>query len=118
MSIDRIASNSVTSLKPTYNEKEQQPQQSNVSPKQEEVPQENRKISKDYLDKAIKGVNEFLLPSTTSLHFQMHEKLEEYYVQVIDDRTKEVIREIPSKEFLDMYAAMRDVLGLVVDEKV
>jgi flagellar protein FlaG len=118
MTIDRISSGSVTSLSTTFKQNEHKQVQPDVEKSKEQAPQQEPKISKGYLEKTVQGVNEFLLPSTTSLKFQLHDKLEEYYVQVIDDRTKEVVREIPSREFMDMYAAMKDLLGLVVDEKV
>jgi len=63
-------------------------------------------------------LNHFLQPVYTSLKFVLHEKLNEYYVLVIDDSTKEVIREIPPEKLLDMYAAMAEYLGLIVDEKI
>lgn len=75
-------------------------------------------VSKDKLEEVVKSMNQFLLPTNTSLKFTMHEELKEYYVQIVDEKTKEVIREIPSKKMLDMYAAMKDFLGLVVDRKI
>jgi flagellar protein FlaG len=76
------------------------------------------KIPKEKLEEVVKSMNGFLQPSHTSLKFQLHEKLQEYYVSVVDDVTKEVVREIPSKKLLDMYAAMSEFLGLVVDQKI
>ncbi|WP_458411866.1 flagellar protein FlaG [Schinkia sp. CFF1] len=76
------------------------------------------KVTKENLEEVIKGMNQFLSPTNTSLKFKLHEDLQEYYVEIVDESTKEVIREIPSKKMLDMYAAMRDFLGLVVDRKI
>lgn len=50
------------------------------------------------------------------LQFVLHEKLGEYYVKVVDNRTEEVVREIPPKEWLDFYAAMAEFMGLIVDK--
>jgi flagellar protein FlaG len=75
-------------------------------------------VSKEKLEEVVKSMNQFLMPTNTSLKFTMHEDLKEYYVQIVDEKTKEVIREIPSKKMLDMYAAMKDLLGLVVDRKI
>ncbi|MCF6410154.1 flagellar protein FlaG [Pseudalkalibacillus salsuginis] len=75
-------------------------------------------LSKQDLQEKVESMNDFLLPTQTSLKFELHEKLDRYYVQVIDDKTKEVIREIPNKKFLDMYAAMAELVGIVVDEKI
>lgn len=70
------------------------------------------------LNEMIQSINDIIQPPHTSLKFELHEKLDDYYVTVIDDSTKEVIREIPSKKMLDMYAAMREFMGLMVDEKI
>jgi flagellar protein FlaG len=75
-------------------------------------------ITKDQISEIVKKMNDFLTPSKTSLKFQLHEKLQEYYVSVIDERTKEVVREIPPKKLLDVYAAMTEFLGLFVDKKI
>ncbi|XJZ26939.1 flagellar protein FlaG [Bacillota bacterium Lsc_1132] len=73
---------------------------------------------KEKVKEVIKGLNEFLQPTHTSLKFKLHEKLQEYYVTIVDDRTNEVIKEIPAKKLLDTYAAMAEHLGLLVDKKI
>ncbi|MGG4491599.1 flagellar protein FlaG [Metabacillus idriensis] len=73
---------------------------------------------KDELKKVINGMNDFLQPTNTHIQFQLHEKLNEYYVTVVDNQTKEIVREIPSKKMLDLYAAMTEFLGFVVDKKI
>lgn len=73
--------------------------------------------SKEKTEKAINSMNEFLKESNTHLKFSLHEELQEYYVAIVDDSTNEVIREIPSKKLLDMYAAMTEYVGLLVDRK-
>ena len=76
------------------------------------------KTNKEQLEEVIESINGFMQPSHTSLKFELHEKLNDYYVTVIDDDTKEVVREIPSKKMLDLYAAMKEFMGLVIDEKI
>jgi flagellar protein FlaG len=73
--------------------------------------------SKEKTEKVINSMNEFLKDSNTHLKFSLHEELQEYYVAIVDDATNEVIREIPSKKLLDMYAAMTEYVGLLVDRK-
>lgn len=80
-------------------------------------PASKEKERKD-LESLMNSLNEFIQPAHTSIKFQLHDKLEEYYVQVINDDTKEVIREIPSEKMLDIYAAMKEYLGLMVDETI
>jgi flagellar protein FlaG len=79
---------------------------------------ETQEFSKEKIEEVVKGLNEFLQPSHTSLKFELHDELKEYYVQIIDERTKEIIREIPPKKLLDMYATMMQFVGLIVDKKI
>ncbi|MDQ0218401.1 flagellar protein FlaG [Peribacillus cavernae] len=89
----------------------------NASNNQDTLPNTDHN-KKEKLDKIVESMNEFLQPSNTSLKFELHEKLNEYYVTIVDDVTHEVIKEIPSKKMLDMYAAMTDFVGLMVDKKI
>ncbi|AUI37200.1 MULTISPECIES: flagellar protein FlaG [Geobacillus] len=75
-------------------------------------------LSEEKLEKVVNGLNELVQPSHTSVRFELHKELNEYYVQVIDEKTHEVIREIPPKKLLDMYAAMMEFVGLLVDKKI
>jgi flagellar protein FlaG len=76
------------------------------------------KVPKEKLEGVVEGLNKYLQQSQTSLKFQYHEKLQEYYVTLVDEKTKEVVREIPPKKMLDFYAAMTEFLGLIVDKKI
>ena len=78
----------------------------------------NSNITAEKLIDHINQMNDFIKPTKTNLRFQLHDKLNEYYVQVVDTYTDEVIREIPSKKFLDMYAATAELLGMLVDKKI
>lgn len=88
------------------------------SPEQLHEKKEKDEITKEMVKNRIDGMNEFLEPTTTAVKFQFHEKLNEYYVQVVDSMTDEVLKEIPNKKFLDMYASMTELMGMIVDEKL
>ncbi|MDE8564467.1 flagellar protein FlaG [Anoxybacillus rupiensis] len=120
MAIERIFSQSSFSLENVKNQQafhmaERQPTEEPIIA---ETSQDSQEWSKDRLSDIVKSMNTFLQPSQTSLRFELHDELKEYYVQVVDERTKEVIREIPPKKLLDMYAAMMEFVGLVVDKKI
>ncbi|WP_172371422.1 flagellar protein FlaG [Sporosarcina jiandibaonis] len=83
--------------------------------KQEDL---QEKITKDMLFNKVEGMNDFLEPTSTAVKFQLHEELNEYYIQVIDSKTNEVLKEIPNKKFLDMYASMTEMMGFMVDEQL
>lgn len=78
---------------------------------QEHLPAEKAKRMTD-------SMNNFLETTNTELRFKYHEELETYYVTLINLKTDEVVREIPSKKLMDMYAAMCDFDGLFVDKKI
>ena len=82
-----------------------------------EWPIEKEEITKEMVKSKVEGINEFLEPTKTAVKFQLHEKLNEYYVQIIDSNTDEVLKEIPNKKFLDIYASMAEFMGIIVDEK-
>lgn len=89
-------------------------------PVQSEKLEENKidTITKEKLEKIVDGMNEFVSASNTHLKFEFHDKLNEYYVTIVDDKTQEVVKEIPSKKMLDLYAAMTEFLGIMVDKKI
>ncbi|MCP3031425.1 flagellar protein FlaG [Halobacillus sp. A1] len=66
----------------------------------------------------IAKMNELLDYEPTSLRFEMHDKLDEYYVTIVDMKTREVVKEIPPKKMLDYYGAMAEFLGFIVDDKI
>jgi len=76
------------------------------------------KENKDDVKSTVEKLNDFIDPVRTNLKFVFHEDLHEYYVTVVNPLTDEVIREIPPKKMLDMYAAMTEYMGLLVDEKI
>lgn len=64
------------------------------------------------------SMNKFLEGSNSELRFEFHEKLNEYYVTIVDPKTHVVIKEIPSKKLMDAHAAMREFNGLFVNQKI
>ncbi|MCY9665094.1 flagellar protein FlaG [Paenibacillus alginolyticus] len=88
----------------------------------EDVPsgevQQERIHSKEDINKELGHLNKMLESKNSHLHFILHDKLNEYYVQVIDDKTSEVIHEIPSKKVMDTVAYFYEKLGIIVDKKI
>ncbi|MEN1967317.1 flagellar protein FlaG [Lentibacillus sp. N15] len=74
--------------------------------------------SKQDVKNAVTKLNDIMEPLRTNLKFVFHEKLEKYYVTVVDQVTDEVLKEIPPKKMLDMYASMAEFMGILVDKKI
>ncbi|MFC7785931.1 flagellar protein FlaG [Rossellomorea sp. GCM10028870] len=75
-------------------------------------------VTKEKMEDVVHGMNEFMSTSNTHLKFEFHDKLQEYYVTIVDDRTQEIVKEIPARKILDMHAAMTEFVGLMVDKKI
>jgi len=79
---------------------------------------EPKKVSEEELITAIESANKHFETYDKRLEFSIHEKTKEIMVKIIDSKTDEVIKEIPSQKILDMIANMMELAGLLVDEKV
>ena len=72
------------------------------------------------LHRVTAAMNQFVdaLDTDTHIQFKLHQKTNELMVQVVDQKTDKVIREYPTKEFLDTIAAIRTYVGLMLDKKI
>lgn len=75
------------------------------------------KISRKKLDKSVGIVNKILFKDNTHLKFEVHDITKDIMVQIIDDKTGEVLKEIPPKKIIDMVANMCEALGIFVDKR-
>ncbi|WP_409295717.1 flagellar protein FlaG [Peribacillus sp. SCS-26] len=116
--IERLSNNlSPTSTRPTeYNGKES----SQVNEEQPDVLESKKDIknelTEEKLNNMVNSLNQFL--NHTALKFEFHEKLHEYYVTIVDSQTNELIKEIPPKKMLDVFAQMEQYLGIIMDKKI
>ena len=73
--------------------------------------------SDEEVKSAIKEANKRAVFGHASAQFSYHEATKRISVKIIDNDTKEIIREIPPEKTLDMISKMWELAGLVVDEK-
>lgn len=64
---------------------------------------------------AVKRANNSM--RRTSCQFSYNEETNRVSITVLDDDTKEIIREIPSEEALELVQKMWEMAGLMVDEQ-
>jgi len=93
--------------------------------KKEEIGEQNspdlemiNEVSTEKMQKAVDSINEIFEINNSELKFVFHEGLEEYFVQLVDSETEEVVKEIPSKKLLDVFYEMQKLVGMIVDEKI
>ncbi|MDF2535993.1 MAG: flagellar biosynthesis protein FlaG [Bacillales bacterium] len=118
VSLDVTVQNQMSRL-PVYGDPQTNPieGQKNLSSKSEEK-RTYSPFTKNQLVDLVSEANKLLNPELTEMHYVLHDKLNKYYVQVEDVTTHQVIREIPPKKFMDMYAAIAEKLGLIVNKRV
>ena len=68
------------------------------------------------LKKAVNDLNKQMKNSEAI--FGIHDKTNRVTIKIIDKTTKEVIKEYPPEETLDMNAKVWEIAGILVDEKL
>lgn len=71
--------------------------------------QKNRKD----LDDALHKLNNFLKDDKTHAEYSYYKDLKTTIIKIVNDDTKQVILEIPSKKILEMVASMCRQVGLI-----
>lgn len=80
-------------------------------------PQAISQAKQEDVEQAVKEVNEFVQPINNALSFSLDQESDKMVVKVIDQGTKEVIRQIPSEEMLALAKALDTMKGLLVQQK-
>lgn len=79
---------------------------------------EQKTYTEDELISSIESANEQFVAYDRRFEFSIHEKTKHIMVKVIDVTTDEIIREIPPEKILDLVAAIWEISGIIVDERV
>lgn len=75
------------------------------------------KESKDKLFKELEKINNQFRGLNHSLRMKFNEDAEQFYVEVVDIQTREVIASIPGEHVLELAAKLKDMVGFFIDEK-
>jgi len=82
----------------------------------------NKQLSDEQMKKmlqlTVNKLNQFAEIQNRNSKFVFHDGLKEFYVEVVDAQTEEVIKEIPPKKILDTYYELQKILGKIFDEKI
>ncbi|WP_342758467.1 flagellar protein FlaG [Kineothrix sedimenti] len=76
---------------------------------------ETRQAENDKIKKAVEQLNK-KMPHSEAV-FGIHDETNRVMIKIVDRDTKEVIREYPPEETLDMIAKVWELAGILVDEK-
>ena len=73
---------------------------------------------RDDLKEKIEDMNSIVETLEEQLSFKLHDKTDRMMTQVINIETKEIIKEMPPEEMLDLAARIHEMVGLIIDEEV
>ena len=85
-------------------------------PEDKDLPEEKDAKQGTQLKKAVNDLNKQMKNSEAI--FGIHDKTNRVTIKIIDKTTKEVIKEYPPEETLDMIAKVWEIAGILVDEKL
>lgn len=71
----------------------------------------------DQVKQAVQDINRSLQSLSQGLEFSVDTDTKDVIVKVIDQQTKEVLRQMPSKEALEIAKALDQVLGKLIKEQ-
>lgn len=74
-------------------------------------------FSNNQLSKIIEEWNSQLVGKDVKLTYKVHETTKKTIVSLVDVKTDEIIREIPSEKMLDLIAKIWDSVGILVNKK-
>jgi flagellar protein FlaG len=77
----------------------------------------DRDLKENDVKDAIEKLNKFLEDNGTHAEYEVHDKFNTIMIKIIDNKTKEVIQEVPPKKILDMVAKMMELVGVLFDKK-
>jgi flagellar protein FlaG len=88
-----------------------------TAPSSKSKPADGTEPSHEDVSAAVKKMNDAMLGSSQSLQFSIDEDSKDIVVKVIDQSTKEVVRQIPSKEALQIAKSIDKMQqGLLINQ--
>lgn len=72
---------------------------------------------KKQFDELLEAANQIVFGTNNHFQFQIHEKTGTTMVKLIDNISKEVIKEFPPEKILNVVAGIWELAGILVDEK-
>lgn len=78
--------------------------------------QKRGEATNEQIKKAVADMNKKM--ANTSCQFGIHEDTGRVTIKIVDKETKDVIKEFPAEETLEMIAKAWELAGIMVDEKL
>lgn len=69
------------------------------------------------LEETVEQANKALEGSGRHFKYEVHKPTNQVVISVVDDKTNQVITEIPAKKLLDVVGNLMELAGLFIDER-
>ncbi len=87
------------------------------SAERQQAVQQNAEPSRAALQEALEEVREAITPVASNLQFSIDDDTGQTVIRIIDSSTDEVIRQIPSEEFIAIAKALDKLQGLLIRQE-
>jgi len=77
----------------------------------------NQNYDLEEVHKAVDKLNKFMEDEDIYTEYEVHDKFNQVMIKIVDNKTKDVLLEVPPKKILDMVAKMCEMVGILVDKK-
>ena len=84
---------------------------------QQEIKKEEKIKTKEELQKLTEQLNKEMQPLNPDIKFSFNDKVDELVVDVVEKHSNRIIRKIPSDEALKIMQKMRELVGILFDNK-
>lgn len=108
------ASAAVESVAPVSNVQRQVVTEASASSK--DGSDARREATPENIKKAVADINKKM--SNTTAQFGIHEGTNRVTIKIVDKETKDVLKEYPAEETLEMIEKVWELAGIVVDKKL
>ncbi len=78
---------------------------------------DSTKKSAEQLEKIIDEANAVIFGKDTHFQFEIHEKTGDVVIKLVNNETKEVVKEIPPEKLIEIMDSLWDLVGVLVDKR-
>ncbi|KGK86055.1 flagellar protein FlaG [Clostridium sp. HMP27] len=76
-----------------------------------------KEIKLSDVEKAAEKLNKLFEDKNTHIEYELYGKSKSMTIKIVDNSTKEVIKELPPRKLIDMVDKLCELAGLFMDEK-
>lgn len=92
--------------------------QQNAAVKDKDASENTKDIDENKVKNSVDKINKLLEDKSTHLVYEAHDSFKhDIIIKIVDNKTNEVVREIPPRKLLDMVAKLCELAGVFINQK-